>query len=190
VRPAAKEQVESLGAKFIAVEDDEFRQAETTTGYAKPMSDTYKEKQAALIAAHVPKQDVIITTAQLPGRQAPVLLTQAMVESLKRGSVIVDLAVDRGGNCAVSKPGDVIDYNGVSIVGHLNLPARIAATASQLYAKNVLAFINALLNEENHVALEKDTVLSDATCLTRGGLIVHPLFAPKSEAAVAYSQVP
>src|SRR5687767_9143327 len=130
VRPAAKEQVESLGAKFIAVEDEEFRQAETTGGYAKEMSAEYRAKQAELVAAHIAKQDIVITTALIPGRPAPKLVTRAMVESMKPGSVIVDLAVERGGNCELAKPGEVVEHGGVKIVGHLNMPGRLAATAS------------------------------------------------------------
>src|SRR4051812_8607206 len=130
VRPAAKEQVESLGAKFIAVEDEEFKQAETSGGYAKEMSKEYQAKQAELVSSHIAKQDIVITTALIPGRPAPRLISRAMVESMKPGSVIVDLAVERGGNCEGAKPGEVAEHNGVKIVGHLNVPGRLAATAS------------------------------------------------------------
>src|SRR5476651_1216465 len=132
VRPAAKEQVESLGAKFVAVEDEEFKQAETSGGYAKEMSAEYKAKQAALVASHIAKQDLVITTALIPGRPAPRLISKEMVESMRPGSVIVDLAVERGGNCELAKPGEVAHVNGVKIVGHLNVPGRIAASASSL----------------------------------------------------------
>lgn len=180
VRPAAKEQVESLGAKFIAVEDDEFRQAETAGGYAKEMSDAYKQKQAELIASHIAKQDVVITTALIPGRPAPRLVTRAMVESMKPGSVIVDLAVERGGNCELSKPGEVTEHNGVKIVGHLNVPGRLAATASSLYAKNLYAFVETLVSKETKaVAVNWDDELVKATCLTRDGAVVHPAFQPQ-----------
>ena len=135
VRPATKEQVESLGAKFVAVEDDEFKQAETSGGYAKEMSKEYQDKQAALVASHIAKQDMVITTALIPGRPAPKLVSTAMVESMRPGSVIVDLAVERGGNCALAKLGEVVDHNGVKIVGYENVPGRMAATASSLYAK-------------------------------------------------------
>ena len=128
VRPAAKEQVESLGGKFVAVEDEEFKQAETAGGYAKEMSAEYQAKQADLVAAHIAKQDIVITTALIPGRPAPKLVSRAMVESMKPGSVIVDLAVERGGNCELAQPGKVVDHNGVKIVGHLNVPGRLAAT--------------------------------------------------------------
>ena len=177
VRPAAKEQVESLGAKFIAVEDEEFKQAETAGGYAKEMSAEYREKQAALVASHIAKQDIVITTALIPGRPAPKLVTRAMVESMKPGSVIVDLAVERGGNCEVSKPGKVTTHNGVKIVGHLNMPGRLAATASSLYAKNLYAFVETLVDKESKaLSVKWDDDLVKATCLTRDGAVVHSAF--------------
>src|SRR2546429_445288 len=140
VRPAAKEKVESLGAKFIAVEDAEFRQAETAAGYAKEMSKEYQAKQATLVAEHVKKQDIVITTALVPGRPAPRLISKKRVEAMRQGWVIVDLAVGRGGNCELARPGEVVEAAGVKIVGHLNVAGRIAATASSLYAKNLYAF--------------------------------------------------
>jgi NAD/NADP transhydrogenase alpha subunit len=180
VRPAAKEQVESLGAKFIAVEDDEFKQAETAGGYAKEMSDAYKQKQAELVASHIAKQDVVITTALIPGRPAPKLVSRAMVESMKPGSVVVDLAVERGGNCELAMPGEVAVHNGVKIVGHLNVPGRLAATASSLYAKNLYAFVETLVSKETKaVAVNWDDELVKATCLTRDGAVVHPAFQPQ-----------
>ena len=148
VRPAAKEQVESLGGKFVAVEDEEFKQAETSGGYAKEMSAEYQAKQAALVASHIAKQDIVITTALIPGRPAPKLVTRAMVESMKPGSVVIDLAVERGGNCEVSRAGEVVDHNGVKVVGHLNVPGRLAATASALYARNLYAFVETLIDKE------------------------------------------
>ncbi|MEZ0172106.1 Re/Si-specific NAD(P)(+) transhydrogenase subunit alpha [Microvirga sp. TS319] len=179
VRPAAKEQVESLGAKFIAVEDEEFKQAETAGGYAKEMSAEYRDKQAALVISHIAKQDIVITTALIPGRPAPRLLTRAMVESMKPGSVIVDLAVERGGNCELSKPGEVTEHNGVKIVGHLNVPGRLAATASSLYAKNLYAFVETLVDKETKaLSVKWDDDLVKATCLTRDGAVVHPAFQP------------
>jgi H+-translocating NAD(P) transhydrogenase subunit alpha len=181
VRPAAKEQVESLGAKFIAVEDEEFKQAETAGGYAKEMSAEYQAKQAALVASHIAKQDIIITTALIPGRPAPKLVTKAMVETMKPGSVIVDLAVERGGNCEVSKPGKVADYKGVKILGHLNMPGRLAATASSLYAKNLYAFVETLVDKESKaLSVKWDDELVKATCLTRDGAVIHPAFQPKA----------
>jgi NAD(P) transhydrogenase subunit alpha len=179
VRPAAKEQVESLGAKFVAVEDEEFKQAETAGGYAKEMSAEYRAKQAELVASHIAKQDIVITTALIPGRPAPKLVSRAMVESMKPGSVIVDLAVERGGNCEVAVPGQVVEHNGVKIVGHLNVPGRLAATASSLYAKNLYAFVETLVNKETkELAVKWDDELVKATCLTRDGAIVHTAFQP------------
>ncbi|MBS7554766.1 NAD(P) transhydrogenase subunit alpha, partial [Ancylobacter dichloromethanicus] len=148
VRPAAKEQVESLGGKFIAVEDEEFKQAETSGGYAKAMSAEYQQKQAALTASHIAKQDIVITTALIPGRPAPKLVSGDMVASMKPGSVLIDLAVERGGNVEGAVPGEVATTaNGVKIVGHLNVPGRLAATASQLYAKNLYAFVETLIDK-------------------------------------------
>jgi NAD(P) transhydrogenase subunit alpha len=183
VRPAAKEQVESLGAKFIAVEDDEFKQAETKAGYAKEMSKEYQAKQAALVAEHVKKQDIVITTALIPGRPAPRLVSKEMVWSMRPGSVIIDLAVERGGNCELAKPGEVIETNGVKIVGHLNVAGRIAASASSLYAKNLYAFLEILVDKPSKaLAVKWDDEIVKATALTRDGGIIHPSFAPKSAA--------
>jgi len=178
VRPATEEQVESLGAKFIAVEDEEFKQAETAGGYAKEMSAEYQDKQKALTAAHIAKQDIVITTALIPGRPAPVLITEAMVASMLPGSVIVDLAVERGGNCVLSKPGEtVITDNGVKIIGHLNVAGRLAATASALYAKNLLAFVEILVDKANKaLAINWNDEIVKATLLTKDGALVHPNF--------------
>lgn len=179
VRPAAKEQVESLGAKFVAVEDDEFKQAETAGGYAKEMSAEYRAKQAALVASHIAKQDIVITTALIPGRPAPKLISRDMVEAMKPGSIIVDLAVERGGNCELSQAGEIMEHNGVRIVGHLNVPGRLAATASSLYAKNLYAFVETLVDKQNKaLAVKWDDELVKATCLTRDGAIVHTAFQP------------
>jgi NAD(P) transhydrogenase subunit alpha len=181
VRPATKEQVESLGAKFVAVEDDEFKQAETAGGYAKEMSADYKAKQAALVASHIAKQDIVITTALIPGRPAPKLISADMVHSMRHGSVIIDLAVERGGNCALAMPGEtVVTDNGVRIVGHLNVPGRLAATASSLYARNLFAFVETLVDKgTKDLAPKWDDELVKATLLTRDGAIVHPNFLPK-----------
>ena len=141
VRPATKEQVASLGAKFIAVEDEEFKQAQTAAGYAKPMSAEYQKKQAELVANHIKTQDIVITTALIPGRPAPKLITTAMIESMKPGAVIVDLAAERGGNTELTQPDKVVDHNGVSISGPLNLAGEVPVNASSLYAKNLLAFL-------------------------------------------------
>src|SRR5215831_7171268 len=182
VRPAAKEQVESLGAKFIAVEDDEFKQAETAGGYAKEMSKGYQAKQAALVAEHIKKQDIVITTALIPGRPAPRLISQDMVASMRPGSVIVDLAVERGGNVEGAKPGELVEPNGVKIVGYSN-PGRLAASASSLYAKNLLAFLEILIDKKARaLAVNWDDDIVRATVLTRAGAVVHPSFQPKSAA--------
>ncbi len=174
VRPAAKEQVESLGAKFTAVEDEEFKQAETAAGYAKEMSDVYKAKQAELVATHIQKQDVVITTALIPGRPAPRLISAAHVASMKPGSVIVDLAVEQGGNCELSKPGEIITTpNGVTIVGIFNLPGRVAADASSLYARNLVNFAGLLIKDGALAPDYEDEILKGA-CVTRDGKVVHP----------------
>ncbi|RWC42615.1 MAG: Re/Si-specific NAD(P)(+) transhydrogenase subunit alpha [Mesorhizobium sp.] len=178
VRPAAKEQVASLGAKFLAVEDEEFKAAETAGGYAKEMSKEYQAKQAALTSEHIAKQDIVITTALIPGRPAPKLVSAAMVASMKPGSVLVDLAVERGGNVEGAVPGQVVTTaNGVKIVGHLNVPGRVAASASLLYAKNLFAFLETLVDKTTKtLAINRDDDLVKATMLTDGGEVVHPAF--------------
>jgi len=181
VRPAAKEQVESLGAKFIAVEDDEFRQAETKAGYAKPMSAEYQAKQATLVAEHIKKQDIVITTALIPGRPAPRLVSKEMLASMRPGSVIVDLAIERGGNVEGARPNEVVEANGVKIIGYLNVPGRIAASASALYARNLYAFVETLIDKANKkIAVDWNDELVKATNLTRDGAIVNPAFAGKA----------
>jgi H+-translocating NAD(P) transhydrogenase subunit alpha len=182
VRPAAKEQVESVGGKFIAVEDEEFRQAETAGGYAKEMSKEYQAKQAELVASHIAKQDIVITTALIPGRPAPKLVSAAMVQSMKPGSVLVDLAVERGGNVEGASPGETVTTpNGVKILGYLNVPGRLAASSSALYARNLFAFVETLIDKEaKALAVKWDDELVKATCLTRDGAIVHPAFQPKA----------
>src|SRR5512132_2419686 len=181
VRPAAKEQVESLGAKFIAVEDEEFKQAETAGGYAKEMSKDYQAKQAALVSEHIKKQDIVITTALIPGRPAPRLISKDMVASMRPGSVIIDLAVERGGNVEGAKPGQVAQVGGVKIVGQLNVAGRLAASASALYAKNLLTFVETLIDKkEKKLAINWDDELVQATLLTRGGAVVNPDFQPKA----------
>jgi NAD(P) transhydrogenase subunit alpha len=182
VRPAAKEQVESLGAKFIAVQDDEFKQAETAGGYAKEMSKEYQAKQAALVAEHIKKQDIVVTTALIPGRPAPRLISHDMVISMRPGSVIVDLAVERGGNVEGAKFGEVTEIDGVKIVGNSN-PGALAASASSLYAKNLLAFVETFIDKKTKaLAVNWDDDLVKATMLTRDGAVVHPNFQPKSAA--------
>ena len=182
VRPATKEQVESLGAKFLAVEDNEFKQAQTAGGYAKEMSADYQAKQAALTASHIAKQDIVVTTALIPGRPAPKLISAEMVASMRPGSVIVDLAVERGGNCELSKPGEIfVTDNGVKIFGLLNLPGRLAATASQLYAKNLFAFVETMIDKEKKVlAINFGDELVAATLLVNDAAVVHPNFQTKA----------
>ncbi|TXM73865.1 Re/Si-specific NAD(P)(+) transhydrogenase subunit alpha [Methylobacterium sp. WL69] len=181
VRPATKEQVESLGAKFVAVEDDEFKQAETSGGYAKEMSAEYRKKQADLVATHIAKQDIVITTALIPGRPAPQLVSAAMVATMKPGSVLIDLAVERGGNVEGAKAGEIVTTDhGVKIVGHLNVPGRLAATASSLYARNLYAFVETLIDKEaKSLAVKRDDELVKATNLTHDGQVVHPAFQTK-----------
>lgn len=182
VRPAAKEQVESLGAKFVAVEDEEFKQAETAGGYAKEMSEEYQKKQRELVAAHIAKQDVVITTALIPGRPAPRLITKEMVASMKPGAVVVDLAVERGGNVEGAKPGKIVKAGDVKIVGYLNMPGRIAASASALYAKNLYAFVETLVDKETkQISVDWGDELVKATALTRDGSVVHPAFATNEQ---------
>ena len=174
VRPATKEQVESLGAKFTAVEDEEFKNAQTAGGYAKAMSKEYQAKQAALVSEHIKKQDIVITTALIPGRAAPILVSAEQLASMKSGSVIVDLAVEQGGNVAGSKPGEVVvTPNGVTLVGHRNIPGRVAADASNLYARNLFAFSGLLIKDGALVPDLEDEILK-AALVTHGGAVVHP----------------
>ncbi len=173
VRPATKEQVESLGAKFLAVEDEEFKNAQTAGGYAKPMSPEYQAKQAELTGEHIKKQDIVITTALIPGRAAPVLVSAAQVATMKPGSVLIDLAVEAGGNVEGAKAGEVVTTaNGVQIVGHTNLPGRIASDASSLYAKNLVAFLG-LMIKDGALALDMEDEILKASAVTHGGAVVH-----------------
>ena len=173
VRPAAREQVESLGAKFIAVEDEEFKAAETAAGYAKPMSAEYQAKQAALVADHIKKQDIVITTALIPGRAAPQLVSEEQVMSMKPGSVLVDLAVEQGGNIAGSRPDKIVPVGGARIIGISNLAGRIPADASSLYARNLAAFA-ALLIKDGAVAPDQEDDILKSSLVTHGGDIIHP----------------
>ena len=178
VRPAAKEQVESLGAKFIAVEDEEFKQAETSGGYAKEMSDAYKKKQAELVADHVKVQDIVVTTALIPGRPAPKLISKAMVESMKPGSIIVDLAAERGGNTEVTKPGEIAEHKGVRVFGKLNLSGELPVNASSLYARNLQAFVDPFIDKEKKtLAIDWDDELAQGTAIARDGAIVNEMVA-------------
>ena len=175
VRPATKEQVESLGAKFLAVEDEEFKTAQTAGGYAKEMSADYQAKQAALVSTHIAKQDIVITTALIPGRPAPRLVSAEQVAAMKPGSVLIDLAVEQGGNVVGAKAGEVVvTDNGVKIVGYANLPGRLAADSSSLYARNLLAFAGLLLNKEGALAPDLEDEILKAALIAQGGAIVHP----------------
>jgi H+-translocating NAD(P) transhydrogenase subunit alpha len=183
VRPATKEQVESLGAKFLAVEDEEFKNAQTAGGYAKEMSKEYQAKQAALVAEHIKKQDIVITTALIPGRPAPQLISKEMVASMRPGSVIVDLAIERGGNVEGARAGEVVQEGGVKIVGHLNMAGRLAASASALYAKNLYTLLEILIDKASKtMAVKWDDEIVQAIALTRDGAVIHPNFQPKNAA--------
>ncbi|MFT5539816.1 MAG: NAD(P) transhydrogenase subunit alpha [Alphaproteobacteria bacterium] len=176
VRPATKEQVESLGGKFVMVESEETAEAETAGGYAKEMSEDYKRQQAELVAATIAKQDIVITTALIPGRTAPVLVTEDMVKTMRPGSVIVDLAVEAGGNCPLSEADKVVVKHGVTIIGYTNLPSRVAEDSSLLYARNLFNFLAPLVNKETG-ALDinwEDEIITGAA-LTRDGAVIHPL---------------
>ena len=183
VRPIAKEQVESLGATFVMIESEETKQAETSGGYAKEMSEDYKQRQAALIAETIKKQDVVICTALIPGRAAPRLVTDDMLRSMKPGSVIVDLAVEQGGNCALSEAGKVVDAYGIKIVGYRNVPSRIAIDASALYARNLLNFMTSISAKTGgQLTINKEDEIIRTITLTRDGAIVHPQFQQSSAA--------
>lgn len=192
VRPATKEQVESLGGTFVAVEDEEFAQAQTDGGYAKEMSDAYKEKQAALIAETIQKQDIVICTALIPGRPAPVLVSEEMVKTMRPGSVIVDLAVEAGGNCPLSKLGKTVSKHGVKIVGHANVPGRLADDASKLFARNILNFLTPMIAEDGQgLNIDTEDEIVAGTLVTRDGAVVHesvpgaaPQAAPEPEAVL------
>ena len=174
VRPATKEQVESLGGSFVAVEDEEFEQAQTAGGYAKEMSDAYKEKQVALITETIPKQDIVICTALIPGRPAPVLVSEDMVKTMKPGSVIVDLAVEAGGNCPASKLGKVVNKDGVKIVGYANVPGRLADDASKLFARNILNFLTPMISEKGKsISIDTEDEIIAGTLVTRDGAVVN-----------------
>lgn len=174
VRPVVKEQVESLGAKFVEVPAEE--SGETQGGYAKEMSEDYKRKQSELIHETLKKMDVAISTALIPGKPAPTLISEAMVNDMKPGAVIVDLAVASGGNCPLSKPDQIVEHKGVSIIGHSNMPSRIAADASALYARNLYNFVSALLIDKSALAPKWDDELVTGTLLCKDGVVIHPQF--------------
>ncbi len=181
VRYAAKEQVESLGASFVVVDEEAMKEAETSGGYAKEMSDDFKKRQAEFIANHIAKMDIVITTALIPGRPAPELITDGMVRAMKPGSVIVDLAVEAGGNVAPSKVGETVMVDGVAVIGNTNVAGRLAADASSLYAKNLLNFLTPFV-KEGALAIDWEDEVITGTALTRDGQIVHLNFAPKNDA--------
>jgi len=175
VRPATQEQVQSLGATFVAVIDDEFKNAQTAAGYAKPMSPEYQAKQAALIAETIKKQDIVITTALIPGRKAPVLVTEDMIKTMKPGSVIVDLAAEQGGNTPLTKANEVYEIHGVTIMGYTNLPGRLAVDASSLYARNLFNFVSLIVDKKTGaLALNWEDEIVKGAGLTRDGAVVHP----------------
>ncbi len=175
VRYAAKEQVESLGGTFVVVDEEAMKDAETEGGYAKEMSDDFKKRQAEFVAAHIAKQDIVITTALIPGRPAPELVSDGMVRAMKPGSIVIDLAVEQGGNVAPSKEGEIVDVDGVKVVGHSNVPGRLAADASSLYAKNILNFLSAFVDAETgKIAFDWEDEIIKGVLLTRDGKIVHP----------------
>jgi len=177
VRPAAREQVESLGAKFVMVESEETKEAETAGGYAREMSEDYKRRQAELVADTLKKQDIAICTALIPGRPAPTLINDEMVRSMAPGSVIVDLAAEQGGNCTMTEPGQVVVKEGVTIIGHKNVPGRVAVDASALYAKNLFNFVSLLIDPDRKaLSINTDDEIIAKTLLTRDGEIVHPQF--------------
>jgi NAD(P) transhydrogenase subunit alpha len=176
VRKATEEQVKSLGAKFVFAD---VADAATSGGYAKELSAEDKAKQAKLVADHVKTQDIVITTALIPGRPAPVLITQDMVESMKPGSVIVDLAVERGGNCPLSKPDQIVNHKGVSIIGTLNLAGKLAGNATPLFAKNLSNFIDTMTAKDGALAINFDDELVKGTLIAKDGALVHPMFAAK-----------
>jgi NAD(P) transhydrogenase subunit alpha len=180
VRPAAKEEIKSLGASFVGYEDEESRQAQTAGGYAKQLSAEFYARQAEVVAAHIAKQDVVVCTALVQGRRAPTLVTEAMVASMKPGSVIVDIAADAGGNCALTRPGEmVVTANGVKVLGFTNWPGRLPAAASALYARNLHTFLSTFWDKEAKAPKlpEEDEIVKGVT-LTRGGAVVHPLMKP------------
>ena len=182
VRPVAREQVQSLGATFIEVPSEETESAETSAGYAREMSEEYKQKQHALVHETLKKQDVAICTALIPGKPAPVLITEEMVKDMKPGSIIVDLAVEQGGNCPLSSYGEIVEAHGVTIVGHANVPGRVATDASALYARNLVNFVTPLVDEDGTaLKIDRDDEIIQGTLLTREGAVVHPALAGQGD---------
>lgn len=177
VRPATKEQVVSLGAKFIAVEDDEFKAAETSAGYAKEMSKEYQQKQEELVSEHIKNQDIVITTALIPGRKAPILVTKKMVESMKDGSVIVDLATERGGNVEMSQVGKKTLHEGITILGYENFARRLPTDASNLYAQNIMKFLDEIIDVDNQqLSINYEDEIISGILIIKDGVLVHPMY--------------
>jgi len=182
VRPVVKEQVESLGGRFVEVELDSAENAETAGGYAKEMTDEYKARQAETLKEALIKADIVICTALIPDRPAPVLVPEEIVKEMKDGSVIVDLAVEQGGNCPISELGQVVVKHGVTIVGHANVPSRLAADASMLYAKNLLNFVTPMVNADTkELAIDWNDEIIQGCLVTRNGSVVHPHFSSPEE---------
>ena len=180
VRPATREQVESLGGKFLEVDPEMEKDAQTEGGYAREMPPEYFEKQKQVVAEHIKKQDVVITTALIPGRPAPTLVTEAMVKSMPEGAVIVDLAVEAGGNVEGAEPGPTVKKDGVTIIGHANVPARLAEDASTLFAKNLVNFITPLVDPETkELSIDWEDEIIAGTLVCKDGQVVHPALAPK-----------
>jgi H+-translocating NAD(P) transhydrogenase subunit alpha len=192
VRAAAKEQVESLGAAFLMIDEAAARSAETAQGYAREMGEDYQRRQRAMVTEALKRTDVVICTALVPGRRAPVLLTEAMIAEMAPGSIVVDLAVEAGGNAEGSRPGEIVTTaNGVKIIGHVNMPSRIAADASQLYARNLLSFLMLLVDKDGRLAIDAGDEIVKATLLTRDGAVVNPtLMSPPAAAAASPASVP
>ncbi|MGY8991352.1 MAG: Re/Si-specific NAD(P)(+) transhydrogenase subunit alpha [Rhodospirillales bacterium] len=183
VRPAVKEQVESLGGKFLSVDPEAEKEAETEGGYAKEMSADYKKKQQEVVNEHIKKQDIVICTALIPGRPAPKLVTEDMVKSMPTGAVVIDLAVEAGGNCEVSKKGAIVRKYGVSIVGHENVPSRLPEVASALFAKNILNFLTPMIDQESKsLKIDWDDEIVKGTLVVKDGQIVHPALAGEGNA--------
>jgi NAD(P) transhydrogenase subunit alpha len=177
VRPATKEQVVSLGAKFIAVEDEEFKAAETSAGYAKEMSKEYQQKQEELVSEHIKNQDIVITTALIPGRKAPILVTKKMVQSMKDGSVIVDLATERGGNVEMSQVGKKTLHEGITILGYENFARRLPTDASNLYAQNIMKFLDEIIDADNQqLSINYEDEIISGILIIKDGVLVHPMY--------------
>jgi H+-translocating NAD(P) transhydrogenase subunit alpha len=191
VRAAAKEQVESLGATFITIDDEAARSAETAQGYAREMGEDYQRRQREKVTEVLKRTDVVICTALIPGRRAPVLMTEAMIAELAPGSIVIDLAVEAGGNVEGSRPGEIVTtLNGVKIIGHVNMPSRIASDASQLYARNLLSFLSLLVDKDGRLAIDEGDEIIKATLLTRNGAVVNSAFVPAPTSAANPGAVP